>query len=124
MSNKVSSEHLFHNASGKMLSLADVVVEIRAYVEKHPESRYEVVIGSDSQAALSGEALFVTAVVVRRIGNGGVYFWTRHSEKFYAMKDRIWKEALFSITLAQELRSLFKETFGEEMFCQRKFQFR
>ncbi len=124
MSKEVLSKQIFHNATGNILALGEVIKEIQSYVLKYPESSYEIVIGSDSQASLSGRACFVTAVVVRRIGNGGVHFWTRHEEKFYGLKDRMWKEAMLSITLAQELRSLMKEEIGEEMFWERRVEFR
>ncbi len=107
-----------------MVALRGVVADIRNYVSAHADSSYEIVIGSDSQATLKGQAAFVTAIVVRRIGNGGVSFWTRHEEKFFNLKDRIWKEAMLSITLAQELRTLMKEEIGEEIFWEGRVEFR
>ncbi len=124
MYNQVSSERTFHNSQGTMLTINEVLADIRVYIESHPKSRFEIVIGSDSEAALAGSAMFVTALVVRRVGNGGIYFWTRHEEKFFAFKDRIWKEAMMSITLAQELRSLLKDALGEEMFWAGQLEFR
>lgn len=123
-SNEVLSKEIFHNATGSCISLRGVMVEVRKYIASHPESSYEIVIGSDSQGTLSGRAWFVAAIVVRRIGNGGVHFWTRHEEKFYNLKDRMWKEAMLSITLAQELRTLMKEEIGEEMFWEHRVEFR
>jgi len=124
MSNPALSKNIFYTLSGEQLSLAEVAVEIRRYVLLHPRDFYEVIIGTDSEAALEGTAAFVTAVVVRRIGNGGVYFWTHQVKEFFGLKDRIWKEALLSITLAQEFRSVLKEALGEEMFWEDKLSFR
>lgn len=125
MSSKVSSEHQsFHSLSGATVTLGEIVAQTQKYVVANPEASYEIVIGSDSEASLSGKAFFVTAIVVRRIGNGGIYFWTRHEEKFFNLKDRIWKEAMLSITLAQELRSMMKDTLGEEVFWEKKVEFR
>ena len=123
-SNKALSKEIFHNSSGSLVSLRGVVVGFRDYISAHSESSYEIVIGSDSQATSAGRAAFVTAIVVRRIGNGGVSFWTRHEEKFFNLKDRIWKEAMLSITLAQELRTFMKEEIGEEMFWEKRVEFR
>ncbi|MEK7576188.1 MAG: ribonuclease H-like YkuK family protein [Patescibacteria group bacterium] len=123
-SSKVLSKEIFHTATGSMVALRGVVADIRNYVSAHADSSYEIVIGSDSQATLKGQAAFVTAIVVRRIGNGGVSFWTRHEEKFFNLKDRIWKEAMLSITLAQELRTLMKEEIGEEIFWEGRVEFR
>lgn len=124
MSKEVLFKKIFHSASGAVLSLSEVMDEIRNYIGRYPDASYEVVIGSDSQASIRGTAVFVTAVVVRRIGNGGIHFWTRREEKFYNLKGRIWKEAMLSITLAQEFRSLMKERLGEEMFWEHKLEFR
>lgn len=124
MSREALSNRVFHDPAGVSYTLGDVMHEIKKYILKHPDASYEIVIGSDSQAAIRGTALFVTAVVVRRIGNGGVYFWTRSEEKFHALRDRIWKEAMLSITLAQEFRSLIKDMMGEELFWEKKVEFR
>lgn len=109
--------------SGERLSLGEVALEIKHYIGVHPEASYEIVIGSDSQAALSGSAIFATAVVVRRIGNGGIHFWMSQESRFFGLKDRIWREAMLSITLAQEFRTVLKEVLGEEMFWDDKLFF-
>jgi predicted RNase H-related nuclease YkuK (DUF458 family) len=124
MSKEVLSKQIFHDASGNLLALREVMKEIKKYVLKDPIASYEIVIGSDSQAARQGSARFITAVVVRRIGNGGIHFWIGQEEKFYNFKDRIWKEAILSITLAQEFRSCMKDELGEEMFWEGQLEFR
>jgi uncharacterized protein len=124
MSNQVLSNNIFHDAQGRSLQIGEVLAAIKAYINVHPESNYEIVIGSDSEAALKGSALFATAVVVRRIGNGGIHFWTGHQEKFYSFRDRIWREAILSITLAQEFRTLLREELGEEMLWEGRIEFK
>ncbi len=124
MSNEALSKKVFHSGSGEILTLAEVAHAIKHYVTLYPDAYYEIVIGSDSQASLTGKAIFATAVVVRRIGNGGVHFWARQEGRFFSLKDRIWREAMMSITLAQEFRSVLKEALGEEMFWDEKLSFR
>jgi len=104
------------------LSLEESVIRIRDFIVKK-EGRYEIVIGSDSEAALRGYADFVSSIVVRRVGNGAIYFWTRSRERFYNMRDRIQKETMRSILLAQECKSLLKETAGEEILWDRRVTF-
>ena len=59
----------------------------------------------------------MTAIVARRIGNGAIYFWRRSGvERVASLQDRIWKEALASLMIAQELRSRLREQFGEDAF--------
>lgn len=125
MSKEVSSNNqVFYTGTGEQLLFLEVVKRISAYIALHPTARYEVVVGSDSHASLSGHAAFVTALVVRKIGNGGIHFWTRKDESFFNLHDRIWKETLLSITCAQELKSLIKEVMGEEVLWARQLEFR
>ncbi|MDA1334803.1 MAG: hypothetical protein O2794_02190 [bacterium] len=123
-SRALSDDKIFRTEAGTELSLFSVVSEIKKYVAKYPNAKYEVVIGSDSHAVLKGTTNFVTAVVVRRIGNGGIHFWTKHRERTFNFKERIWREAMLSVTLAQEFRSLIKDELGEEMFWGDKIEFK
>ncbi len=96
---------------------------MRAYMERDPERDYEIVIGTDSRAG-ERDVQFVTSVVFRRVGNGGIYFYTRTEERsVMTMRDRIWKEAMRSITLAQELRSVLREQFGDEIVWDKRITF-
>jgi len=52
---------------------------------------------------------FVTAIVVHRIGKGGIYFWRRQLlPNMVAIADRIAKETQLSIELAWRLRDTFQ----------------
>ena len=105
----------FFNVLGSTFSLAEIVEEIFAFVKQKPESKYNIIIGTDSSAR--SEVNFVTAITIWRIGNGGTYFWTK-SEKIFChdLRERIYKETMQSITLAQELRGRLKEKLGDEFF--------
>ncbi|HEY4497529.1 MAG TPA: ribonuclease H-like YkuK family protein, partial [Candidatus Paceibacterota bacterium] len=48
---------------------------------------------------------------------GGIYFWTSFEQQSSgSLRDRIYKETMRSITLAQELRGRLKEALGDEFF--------
>lgn len=112
---------MFHSWSKGALSLERVFEEISAYVKSAPHYSYEVIIGSDS-AARSPVPL-VTALTLRRVGNGGVHFWVTSEKKtFHTMRDRIYEEAIQSITLAQEIRSGLREQLGEDILWDDKIQ--
>jgi len=119
-----TGERIFRSETGEPLSLRDVVLRIRDKIALDRAAAYEVVIGSDSEAAESGSAAFVTAIVVRKVGNGAIYFWTRNRQEFHGLRDRIWKEAFLSITLAQELRSTVREVIGDEVFWEDRLEVR
>ncbi|MEK7659694.1 MAG: ribonuclease H-like YkuK family protein [Patescibacteria group bacterium] len=96
---------------------------MRTYMAHDPTRDYEIVIGTDSRAG-ERDVQFVTSVVFRRVGNGGIYFYTRTEERsVMTMRDRIWKEAMRSITLAQELRSVLREQFGDEIVWDKRITF-
>lgn len=105
----------FHSQHLGIITLGQVLEEIAAFVGRKPDSFYKIIIGSDSQA--SGTASLVTAVTIWRVGNGAIHFWTKSEEKkFGSMRDRIWQEAIASITLAQEFRSHLSDTLGNDFF--------
>ncbi len=46
----------------------------------------------------------MSALIVHKKGRGGVYFWARQTiENIHSLKERIWQEALISLTLAEKL---------------------
>lgn len=111
----------FHSWSKGVLSLARVFEEITAYICSQPERSYEIIVGSDS-AARSPVPL-VTALTLRRVGNGAVHFWVTSEKKtFHTLRDRITEEALQSITLAQEIRSGLRDKLGEDFLWDNKIQ--
>lgn len=104
----------FSQTYGK-LRFEEVMVEIEKFVKSQPERFYKIIIGSDSAA--SSPVSLVTAVTVWRVGNGAIHFWTKSEErKFATLRDRVWQEAIMSITLAQEFRSRLQEVLGDEFF--------
>lgn len=100
-----------------MLSLDAVVGQIADFVRREPGRFYKIIIGTDSRA--DSVSSLVTALTVWRVGNGAVHFWTRTEEKkFGSLRDRIWAEAIASITLAQEMRGRLQALIGDEFFWQ------
>lgn len=85
------------------LSLAEVRKKILQFMEADSQAKYHLVIGTDSQNKNGGETDFVTALVVHRLGRGGIYFWRRRIEKkIYLLRARIYQEALLSLALADD----------------------
>ena len=122
MSNKTSSNLIFFNTEGRILNIEELLDEIKRYISRDARAFYEIVIGSDSHA--SAVTSFITAVVVRKIGNGGIYFCTRsREEKVRTMRDRIWKETLESIVLAEEVRRRLLPLFDEVMLAEGRVGF-
>ncbi len=99
----------YHSPTFGILTLADVREKVLEFIEKSPEYKYQLVIGTDSQPKNGTGCDFVTAIIVRRIGTGGIYFWKRIVEdKSLHLRNRIYKEATFSLEAAEEFLTALK----------------
>ncbi len=106
---------VFFNILGNSLDLDEVILNVKNFVQLSPKRNYKIIVGTDSAAR--SEVDFITAITVWRMGNGAIHFWTRSEKtKCASLRDRIYKETIHSITLAQELRGLLKEKLGDEFF--------
>jgi len=90
------------------LSYDGVVEKIASFIKADPNFRYKVIVGTDSESK-KGISDFVTAIIIYRVGKGGMYFWARRNlPNVVAIADRIAKETQFSIELAWKLRDTFR----------------
>ncbi len=81
---------------------------ILKFIADRPDSKYRLVIGSDSQPKNSYGTDFVTAIVVHRIGCGGIYFWKQQTNgQRLMLRQRMYQEASFSLSTAYEVVELF-----------------
>lgn len=91
------------------LTFPEVLNEIVVMLASAPADLFSIVVGTDSQTYY-GEAEYVVAIVVHRVGKGGRYFWRRLVErKPKTLRDRIWREAWLSYETAQALIQAFQE---------------
>jgi len=105
----------FHSQTSGTLDFQRMIGELVGFVKKEPERFYKIIVGTDSEA--SSSASLVTAVTIWRVGNGAIHFWTKSPERrFGSLRNRIWEEAISSITLAQEIRARLQEVLGDEFF--------
>jgi len=98
----------FTSPSFGKLNLGSVVENIFDFMKKDSRSRYNIVVGTDSQNHKNTD--FISVVVVHRIGRGGRYFWHHLEEKRKAtLRERIYREATLSLELAEDLIKLLKK---------------
>lgn len=103
------SNHYFNSPTYGKLTLGEVSKKIVKYMDDDPDSEYRLIIGTDSQSKNRKGADFVTAILVHRVGWGGVYFWQRKViSKPLALRNRIYQEAAFSLEAAEELLNVYK----------------
>ena len=98
----------FHPRKG-ICSVTEMIDQIRAYIAQDANADYKVIIGTDSQTN-SEETVFVTAIIVQRMGKGALFFTTR--KRHHSMKDlrsRIYTETEYSLNCVEMLKEKFFE---------------
>lgn len=89
-------------------------------IRRKPSGLYRIVIGTDSQSkGVNGKSYvdFVSAIIVHRIGKGAVYYWRRERvEGRFVIRDKIYRETLISLELAQELVPLLRKNISSSKY--------
>ncbi|GMR19333.1 MAG: ribonuclease H-like YkuK family protein [Patescibacteria group bacterium] len=100
---KVKQIKTFHSPTHGALTFPQVIEKITKFVHASPDYQYRIIIGTDSQEHNGKGVEFVTALVVHRVGGGGIYFWQGYNQtRPYTLKERIYEEALTSLEFANE----------------------
>jgi hypothetical protein len=90
---------------GKM-SIKKTYDSILSFINEKPNNQYKLIIGTDSHPGLA-ESVFVTAIVIYRVGHGGRYFYHKKKvEMKSGFKKRIFHEVSRSLTVASKLTEL------------------
>jgi predicted RNase H-related nuclease YkuK (DUF458 family) len=89
----------FQSPTFGRIDFETVFAKLIDYIEEDPSQKYNLIIGSDSFR--SGETIFVSAIVIHRVGHGGRYFYKkRRGRKVITLRHRIIYETTMSIELA------------------------
>jgi len=117
-----ASETKFYNETLKRyISFKELVSEIVSYVNSNQSAKYHITVGTDSPG--KNDVCFTTAISVWKVGNGGIYFWTKSEQTFCpSLSDRIYKETIQSITFMAELKGRLRDALGEEFFWDNKIE--
>lgn len=98
---------MFQSPTYGSLELPQVRERILAFLSEDPESKYQLVVGTDSQPHNGIGVDFVTTIVVHRKGHGGIYFWKRIvNKKRYVLRQRMYEEATMSLEMAETVLTL------------------
>lgn len=96
-------EDQYNSITFGSLTLDEVRNKVLSFMDEFPDSFYHLVIGTDSQPKNGSGTDFITAIIIHRIGQGGIYFWKRLvDKKIKALRPRIYQEATLSLFCAQE----------------------
>jgi len=99
---------LFLSPSGRQRTLEGVYRDIVRFMREDPQASYKLIVGSDSQTRQ--DLVFVTAIVIHRLGKGARYYYQRtHHRRMASLRQRILFETSLSLAVAGELERLFAE---------------
>lgn len=99
----------FYSPTRGAMTLEQVFHEIRRYMEQHPDDQYRLIIGTDSQ--VRQRTLFVTAVIIHRLGKGARYFYVKRYDRAIAsLRQRIYYETSLSLDVASRLTAIMAQS--------------
>ena len=94
----------FVSPTSGVLSFDEMFAVVVEYINQSPDQIYNLIIGTDS--FLNSETLFVSAVIIHRVGHGGRYFYKKiPRRKMDNLKQRIFFEATMSLELASIIKT-------------------
>lgn len=110
MQQSEDSRNVFYSPTWGVLSLEAIHDRVMAFIAEDATASYQVIIGTDSLPSSSDGTDFITAIVVRRIGTGGIYFWRKTSDdRQLVLRSRMYQEATLSLVCGQEVMDVFKK---------------
>lgn len=108
---KIKQVETFYSPTHGKLTLPEAIQKITGFVHSAPDYSYRIIIGADSQTRGNEGIAFVTALIVHRVGGGGIYFWKKyHRDRPYSLREKIYEEACASLEFANEFLHLLKGT--------------
>jgi len=100
---------MYHSPTHGKVDLDALKKIVSTFMAADKKADYEIIVGSDSQKIKSGAYDFVSALIIHRIGAGGIYFWKRQVyEKKMSLKERIYSEATMSLETSENFVQFFK----------------
>ncbi|WP_199620363.1 ribonuclease H-like YkuK family protein [Paenibacillus alkalitolerans] len=91
----------FMSPTWGMLSIDQMVLNMKSFLEEHPSAQYKIVIGTDSHTT-NQATTFVTALVIHRVGKGARFFFRKQRTKpMYDLRHRIYRETELSLELVE-----------------------
>jgi len=100
---------MFHSPTYGTIEIDQLKKIITDFMATDKKSRYEIIVGTDSQKFDRDTFDFVSALIIHRVGFGGIYFWKREFlKRKMSLKERIYTEAIMSIQTAENFIEFFK----------------
>ncbi len=86
------------------VSFQELFEDLVIYTNEYPDDNYKLIIGTDSHSFLNESVIFVTAVVVHRVGKGGRFYYHKQKTRYMqSLRQRIYYETSLSLEVATRL---------------------
>ena len=101
---KITEDAIFQNAHHEQASFDDICLRIENFIKAEPKFEYVLSVGTDSMTY--DKTWFVLAIVLHRVGNGGIYFYKKiQYPAVKDLKDKLYKETQLSLDTVEILTS-------------------
>ncbi len=95
---------LFTSPSKGSVTFQALFEDLVGFTNEFPDESYKLIIGTDSHSFLNDHVIFVTAVVVHRVGKGGRFFYHKQKTRYMdSLRQRIYYETFLSLEVATRL---------------------
>lgn len=99
----------YHSPTHGKVDLEKLKKIVSSFMAKDKKAKYEIIVGSDSQKTKKDNYDFVSALIVHRVGYGGIFFWKREiTSRKISLKERIYMEATMSLETSENFVNFFK----------------
>jgi uncharacterized protein len=94
----------FTSPSMGQITFQELFEDLVGYTNEFPDDSYKLIIGTDSHSFLNESVIFVTAVVVHRIGKGGRFYYHKQKTRYMeSLRQRIYYETFLSLEVAARM---------------------
>ncbi len=94
----------FTSPSMGQITFQELFEDLVSYTNEHPDDSYKLIIGTDSHSFLNESVIFVTAVVVHRVGKGGRFYYHKQKTRYMeSLRQRIYYETFLSLEVATRM---------------------
>ena len=85
------------------MDIEQIYMTMVEFMDQAPNNKYKLIVGTDSHPRME-DVVFVTAIVIYRVGRGGRFFYHKEKDGLeVGMKQRIFYEVSRSLEVASKL---------------------
>jgi len=100
---------IYHSPTYGKIDLERLKKIVSSFMSGDKKAKYEIIVGTDSQKIEKNKYDFVSALIIHRVGWGGIYFWKRLvQDKKISLKEKIYQEATMSLETSENFVNFFK----------------